>query len=60
MGRGGVSKVFGIFDKDRKSGQFLTSTDSNSSLLESQHSALGGYPALHQHSTREKDQKIWD
>jgi hypothetical protein len=55
MGRGDVSKVFGIFDKDRKSGQFLTSTDSNLSLLESQHSSLGDYPALHQHSTREKD-----
>jgi hypothetical protein len=58
--RGGVSKVFDIFDKDRKSGHFATSTDSNLSLLESHHLALGGYPALHQQSTREKDHEIWD
>jgi hypothetical protein len=53
--KGGVSKVFDIFNQDRKSGHFATSADSNLAYLESHHLALGGYPALHQQSTREKD-----
>ena len=60
MEKGGVSKVFDIFNQDRKSGPFATSADSNLAYLESHHLALGGYPALHQQSTREKDQEIWD
>jgi hypothetical protein len=60
MERRGVSNVFGIFDKGRKSGCLLTSTDSNLYLLKSHHSALEGYPALHHYSTRDEDHEIWD
>jgi hypothetical protein len=46
--------TFGIFSRQNFRDCLLISTNSNLSLLESQHPALGGYPALHQQSTREK------
>jgi hypothetical protein len=54
MRRRRVLITFGIFSKAKFQGFLLISTNSNLSLLESQHPALGGYPALHQQSTREK------
>ena len=45
---------FGHFLRQSIRNEQNISSNSNLSLLESQHPALGGYPALHQQSTREK------
>jgi hypothetical protein len=58
MERRGVSNIFGIFDKGKKSGCLCTSTDSNLYPLKSHHSALEGYPALHHYSTRDEGHEI--
>jgi hypothetical protein len=55
--RGGVSKVFDIFNKTENQDTLPPQQIRICLYLESHHLALGGYPALHQQSTREKDQK---